>query len=332
MEKKKERSLLGKEELLGMYRDMVRIREFEEACPKLYSQKKMGGFLHLYSGQEAVGVGVAYAIHKEDYMISAYREHGLLLAKGAEPGAVMAELYGKATGSSRGKGGSMHLYDSELRFMGGYGIVGGHLPLAVGIGYSIFYREGDEVVICLFGDGATNQGVFHEAMNMAALYRVPVVFICENNGYGIGTSVMRASSVDQLYKKSCAYETPGTKVDGMDVLAVYEEVRKAVQRARDGDGPSYIEAITYRFRGHSISDPGTYRSEQERKIWLERDPVPNFARYLVEEEYASQADIDSVLEEERQGIEAAIRFAEESPDPAPEELWTDVYCEQLGRS
>jgi pyruvate dehydrogenase E1 component alpha subunit len=328
MKAKKERTLLESRELLGMYRDMVRIRQFEEACPKLYSQGKMGGFLHLYSGQEAVGVGVAHAIHKEDYMIGAYREHGLALAKGIAAGPVMAELFGKATGVSKGKGGSMHMYDAGLRFMGGYGIVGGHLPLAVGIGQAILYRETDEVVVCLFGDGATNQGVFHEAMNMAALYKVPVVFVCENNGYGIGTSVSRASAVEELYKKSCAYETPGLKVDGMDVLDVYEAVRTAVQKAREGGGPTYIEAITYRFRGHSISDPGTYRSEQEKKIWRERDPIPNFAQWLIDAGHASSGEIENMENEEKKGIEEAIRFADESPDPDPEELWTDVYSEE----
>jgi len=326
MKGKKERTLLEARELLAIYRDMVRIREFEEACPKLYSEGKMGGFLHLYSGQEAVAVGVAHAMHREDYMIAAYREHGLLLAKGGEPGPVMAELYGRATGVSKGKGGSMHMFDAERRFMGGYGIVGGHLPLAVGIGFAIQYREGDEVAVCLFGDGATNQGVFHEAMNMAALYRVPVVFVCENNGYGIGTAVSRASAVTELYRKSCAYETPGVKVDGMDVLAVYETVRQAVQRAREGGGPSYVEAVTYRFRGHSISDPGTYRSEQEKKVWQERDPIPNFAEWLVTSAKASRELIAAIDAEEKAGIEAAIRFAEESPDPAPAELWTDVYA------
>lgn len=325
MKVKKERSLLESGELLAFYRDMVRIRQFEESCPKLYSQGKLGGFLHLYSGQEAVGVGVAHAIHQDDYMISAYREHGLIIAKGVPPKKVMAELFGKPAGVSKGKGGSMHMFDADLRFMGGFGIVGGHLPLSVGLGYSILYREGDEVVICLFGDGATNQGVFHEAMNMAALYKVPVVFVCENNRYGIGTSVARASAVEELYKKSCAYETPGVKVDGMDVLAVYETVRQAVQRAREGGGPSYIEALTYRFRGHSISDPGTYRSEQEKKIWQERDPIPNFADWLTKNRHATSEQIAGINEEEKKVIEDAIRFAEESPDPDLEELWTDVY-------
>jgi len=328
MKGKKERALLEPRELLAVYRDMVRIREFEEACPKLYSQGKMGGFLHLYSGQEAVGVGVAHAMHHEDYMIAAYREHGLILAKGTPPDVVMAELFGKATGVSKGKGGSMHMFDAERRFMGGYGIVGGHLPLAVGIGFAIRYRGSDEVVVCLFGDGATNQGVFHEAMNMAALYQVPVVFVCENNGYGIGTSVARASAVEQLYKKSCAYETPGVKVDGMDVLAVYETVQQAVQRAREGGGPTYIEAITYRFRGHSISDPGTYRSEQEKKIWQERDPIPNFAERLIAEGHAGRAQLDRIDAEEKALIDKAILFADESPEPDPEELWTDVYAEK----
>jgi pyruvate dehydrogenase E1 component alpha subunit len=327
MKGKKERSLLDARDLLAMYRDMVRIREFEEACPKLYSQGKMGGFLHLYSGQEAVGVGVAHALHQEDYLIAAYREHGLILAKGADPRHVMAELFGKATGVSKGKGGSMHMFDGDRRFMGGYGIVGGHLPLAVGLGYAILYRESDEVVVCMFGDGATNQGVFHEAMNMAALYRVPVIFLCENNGYGIGTSVVRASAMEHLYKKSCAYETPGLKVDGMDVLAVYDAVRQAVTKARDGEGPTYIEAITYRFRGHSISDPGTYRSEQEKKIWQERDPIPNFAEYLLAGGQADRRQLETIDAEEKERIAEAIRFAEESPEPAAEELWTDVYVE-----
>jgi pyruvate dehydrogenase E1 component alpha subunit len=327
MKTKKERHLLEPGELLDMYRDMVRIREFEESCPKLYSQGKMGGFLHLYSGQEAVGVGAAHAIHKNDYMISAYREHGLIIAKGEPPKRVMAELFGKSAGVSHGKGGSMHMFDPDIRFMGGFGIVAGHLPLAVGIGYSIKYRGGDEVALCLFGDGATNQGVFHEAMNMAALYHVPVVFLCENNNYGIGTSVARASAVEELYKKSCAYETPGLKVDGMDVLAVYETVRQAIQRAREGDGPTYIEALTYRFRGHSISDPGTYRSEQEKKIWQERDPIPNFSRWLLKEGHARREEIEAVDAEEKKLIEEAIQFAEESPDPAPEELWKDVYID-----
>lgn len=327
MESKKERSMLQKDELLAMYREMFRIREFEESCPKLYSQGKIGGFLHLYSGQEAVGVGVTHAIHEDDYMISAYREHGLALARGIDPGPVMAELLGKATGVSKGKGGSMHLFDADSNFMGGFGIVGGHLPLAVGLGYSILYRESDKVVVCLFGDGATNQGVFHEAMNMAALYHVPVVFVCENNGYGIGTSVVRASAVEELYKKSCAYETPGEKVDGMNVIDVYEAVRKAVHRAREGQGPTYIEALTYRYRGHSISDPGTYRSEQEKKIWQERDPIPNFARWLAEEGHADQEEIEAIDAEEKKRIESAIEFAEQSPDPELDELYKDIYAD-----
>jgi len=318
---------LKKEELLKIYRDMVRIREFEESCPRLYSQGKMGGFLHLYSGQEAVGVGVAQALEPKDYMVGAYREHGLILAKGGKPQEVMAELYGKATGVSRGKGGSMHMFDGERRFMGGYGIVAGHLPLAVGLGYSIAYQGGDEVVACLFGDGATNQGVFHEAMNMAALYKVPVLFICENNGYGISTSISRSSAVKQLYKKSAAYETPGTKVDGMDVLAVYDTVRLAAEKARQEGGPQYIEAITYRFRGHSISDPGTYRSDQEKKLWKERDPIVNFRRSLLEKGRASEAELESIDYEEKELLEETIKFAENSPFPDPHELWTDIYAE-----
>jgi pyruvate dehydrogenase E1 component alpha subunit len=310
-----------------MYRDMVLLREFEESCPKLYSQGKMGGFLHLYSGEEAVGVGASHAMQDGDYMISAYREHGHIIARGADPKVIMAELFGKATGISQGKGGSMHLASAELNFMGGYGIVGGHLPLAVGLGYAAKYQQTGQVVVCLFGDGATNQGVFHEAMNMAALYHVPVIFICENNGYGIGTSVERASSVTELYKKSCAYETPGNRVDGMNVLAVSQLVREAIERARAGGGPSYIEAATYRFRGHSISDPGNYRSAQEKKIWQERDPIPKFGTYLQEQVGIEQAQLDMILAEEQQRVAAAIEFAEAGPEPAADQLMTDIYVE-----
>ncbi|TYO95668.1 pyruvate dehydrogenase E1 component alpha subunit [Geothermobacter ehrlichii] len=327
MTEPKEAGLPEREELFTLYRDMVRIRLFEEACPRLYSQGKIGGFLHLYSGQEAVGVGVAHALRQDDYMIGAYREHGLLLARGSRPHEVMAELFGRQTGCSHGKGGSMHLFDVDRRFMGGYGIVGGHLPLAVGIGYSILYQEGDQVVVCLFGDGATNQGVFHEAMNMAALYHVPVVFVCENNGYGIGTSVRRASAVEELYKKSCAYQTPGVKVDGMNVLTVLQAVSEAVVRAREGGGPTYIEALTYRFRGHSISDPGTYRSEQERRLWKERDPIPRLAALMTTQGLATQEELAAVDAEEKALLAEAIHFAEESPDPPREELWQDIYAE-----
>lgn len=318
---------LEPEKLLQMYRDMVLLREFEEACPKLYSQGKMGGFLHLYSGEEAVAVGVSHAMREGDCMISAYREHGHILARGADPKNVMAELFGKATGISKGKGGSMHLASRELNFMGGYGIVGGHLPLAVGLAFAAKYQKTEQVTVCLFGDGATNQGVFHEAMNMAALYHVPVIFVCENNGYGIGTSVERASSVTELYKKSCAYETPGNRVDGMDVLAVYRMVKDAIARAREGGGPSYIEAATYRFRGHSISDPGNYRSPLEKKVWQERDPIPKLAAYLLEQLKVEQAQLDTILTEERQRVAEAIAFAEKSPDPTPDQLMTDIYVE-----
>lgn len=318
---------LKSEKLLKMYRDMVLLREFEEACPKLYSQGKMGGFLHLYSGEEAVAVGVSHAMRDGDCMISSYREHGHILARGADPKTVMAELFGKANGISKGKGGSMHLASHELNFMGGYGIVGGHLPLAVGLAFAAKYLKTDQVTVCLFGDGATNQGVFHEAMNMAALYHVPVIFVCENNGYGIGTSVERASSVTELYKKSCAYKTPGHRVDGMNVLSVYQMVKDAVELAREGGGPTYIEAATYRFRGHSISDPGNYRSPQEKKVWQDRDPIPKLAAYLLEQVKVEQAQLDTILAEERQRISDAIAFADASPDPAPDQLMTDIYVE-----
>jgi len=324
-----ERSLLTMNEgqLTELYRRMVLIRHFEDKTAEMYSRGKITGFCHLYAGEEAVAVGAISALYDKDYVVSTYREHGHCLAKGASPRAVMAELFGKATGLSRGHGGSMHLFDPHLRFMGGYAIVGGGLPLAAGLGFSIFYKEGPEVVCCFFGDGALPQGAFHESLNIASLWKLPVVFICENNFYGMGTLVQNAISQQDLYRFAEPYKMPGVRVDGMDVLEVYGAVTEAAARAREGDGPSLIEAVTYRFRGHSMSDPAEYRSRREERIWQERDPIKNFRRKLLHDGRSTEPQLDEIEKEIAAIIDDAVRFAEESPEPSLDELGKYVYVE-----
>ena len=306
---------------------MVLIRQFEEKVAEMYSRGKITGFCHLYAGEEAVAVGAISALTNKDYVVSTYREHGHCLAKGASARAVMAELFAKVTGVSRGRGGWMHLFDAGLRFMGGYAIAGGGLPLAVGLGLSIAYKEEREVVCCFFGDGALPQGAFHESLNMASLWKLPVVFVCENNFYGMGTMVQNAICQEELYRFAEPYKMPGVRVDGMDVLEVYTAITQAVARAREDDGPSLIEAVTYRFRGHSMSDPAEYRSRREERIWQERDPIKRFRRNLVEERRMSQARLDAIDKEVDGIIEDAVRFAEESPEPPLDELTKHVYNE-----
>lgn len=318
---------LAERELIKFYRQMVQIREFEERAAEMYARGKIRGFLHLYVGEEAVGVGAIAALHADDYVISAYREHGHCLVKGADPKEVMAELFGKSTGISRGKGGSMHLFDYDLRFLGGYAIVGGGMPIAVGAALAVTYRGEDSVVACFFGDGAVNQGIFHESLNMAKLWNLPVLFICENNFYGIGTHVARVSAEPEIYKRACAYGMPGERVDGMDVLAVYDAVSKASERARDGQGPCLIEAVTYRYRGHSMADPGGYRTKLEEQVWRERDPIVNFSKRLVLEGIVEPEDLEEIKEEVVKEIDEAVRFADESPWPEVEELYSDVYVD-----
>jgi pyruvate dehydrogenase E1 component alpha subunit len=314
-------------QLMELYRRMVLIRRFEEKVAEMYSRGKITGFCHLYAGEEAVAVGAISAIYDKDYVVSTYREHGHCLAKGASPRAVMAELFGKTTGISRGHGGSMHLFDPNLRFMGGYAIVGGGLPLAVGLGLSIVYKQEPEVVCCFFGDGALPQGAFHESLNMASLWKLPVIFICENNFYGMGTLVQNAICQEELYRFAEPYKMPGVRVDGMDVLDVYRAVTEGAARAREGDGPSLIEAVTYRFRGHSMSDPVEYRSKREERIWQERDPIKNLARKLTREGRADEGKLKNVEQEVAAIIDDAVKFAEESPEPRLEELGRYVYFE-----
>ena len=323
-----QRALLTLQEtqLLELYRRMVMIRQFEEKTAEMYARGKITGFCHLYAGEEAVAVGAIYALYDKDYVLSTYREHGHCLAKGADPKVVMAELYGRITGISKGRGGSMHLFDPDLRFMGGYAIVGGGLPIATGLGFSVQYNEGPEVVCCFFGDGALPQGAFHESLNMASLWKLPVVFVCENNFYGMGTMVQNAICQEELYRFAEPYKMPGVRVDGMDVLDVYGATMEAIARAREGDGPSLIEAVTYRFRGHSMSDPAEYRSKREERIWQERDPIKNLRRRMLGERHVAEArlgDIDAAVARE---IEEAVKFADESPEPSVDELGKGIYA------
>lgn len=321
------RLTLGESELCEIYRRMVLIRRFEDKVAEMYSRGKITGFCHLYAGEEGVAAGAIYALYDKDYVVSTYREHGHCLAKGAAARLVMAELFGKTTGLSRGRGGSMHLFDAERRFMGGYAIVGGGLPLAVGLGLSCHYKEEPEVVCCFFGDGALPQGAFHESLNMASLWKLPVVFICENNFYGMGTMVQNAISQEELYRFAQSYKIPGVRVDGQDAVEVYTAVTEAATRAREGDGPSLIEAVTYRYRGHSMSDPAEYRSKREERIWQERDPIKNLRQWMLADNHGVAQRLDHIEHEVDEVIADAVKFADESPEPGLDDLGKGVYVE-----
>lgn len=323
---------MNKSELLDMYRQMLLIRTFEERSAEMYAKGKIGGFLHLYSGQEAVGVGFISALRQNDYVIGAYREHGQCLAKGTDPKYVMAELFGKMTGVSKGKGGSMHMFDVKRGFLGGHGIVGGGLPLAVGVGFAIRYRKTDQICVCFFGDGAVNEGAFHEAMNMVALWKLPVIFVLENNMYAMGTAVYRASSIPDLIRRASCYDIEREQVDGMDLLAVREVAERAVRKAREDGEPRFVEALTYRFRGHSISDPGTYRTKEEIETWRQYDPILRMEGHLRQNGMVTDEDIRVMQEQTNARVQEAVDFAESSPFPPPEALFEDVYAPQPGPS
>src|SRR6266550_3807901 len=318
--------------LVKIFHQMLLIRRFEEKCAESYSLGKIGGFCHLYIGQEAVGVGAISALRDDDYVITSYREHGQAISKGISPAAVMAELYGKAGGCSHGKGGSMHLFDKNVNFMGGHGIVGGQIPLGTGLAFASKYRESDQVTLCFFGEAAVNQGAFHESLNMAQLWKLPCIYICENNQYGMGTSLQRAMSFQDIAEKACAYEIVSEFVDGMDVLAVREATERAVQRARKDYLPTLLEVRTYRFMGHSMSDPGNYRTRAEIEKYQERDPIKLFSASLKEEGIISESELKQIDTEVRAEVERAVRFAEESPQPAPEELFTNVYADPIAEN
>lgn len=320
------RLILGKQELLDMYRQMLLIRAFEEKAAEMYTKAKIGGFLHLYIGQEAVGVGFISALRPNDYVVGAYREHGQCIAKGTDPKYVMAELFGKATGVSKGKGGSMHMFDVKTGFLGGHGIVGGGMPLAAGVGFAIKYRNTDQLCVCFFGDGAVNEGAFHEAMNLVALWSLPVIYVLENNMYAMGTHVRRASSIPDLIRRATCYDIEREQVDGMDVLAVREVAERAVRKAREDQEPRFIEAITYRFRGHSVADPGTYRTKEEIEEWRKRDPIVRIESHMKHNDMLTDDDIKRVRAEVDARIQEAVDFAESSPLPSPEELYRDIYA------
>jgi pyruvate dehydrogenase E1 component alpha subunit len=317
----------GQTELLDLLRQMMLIRRFEEKAAEMYARGRVAGFLHLYIGQEAVGVGAMAAVRPDDYVISHYRDHGQALARGLEPGAIMAELFGKTTGVSKGRGGSMHLFDVSKRFMGGYAIVGGHLPLTCGLGLACKELRNGNIVLCFFGDGAVNQGEFHESLNLAAIWRLPIVFLCENNLYGMGTNVRRVSAEPDIWKRACAYNIPAEQVDGMDVLAVRDLVRKAAGHARDDKGPYFIEAVTYRFRGHSMADPELYRKKEEVEQWRQNDPILRFRRMLEEQRMLDEKRFEQMENEIEKVVDDATAFAEESPDPDVSALYEHVYKE-----
>ena len=312
-----------------MFRLMLLIRRFEEKCAESYSLGKIGGFCHLYIGQEAVGVGAISALRKDDFVLTSYREHGQAIAKGISPDSIMAELYGKATGCSRGKGGSMHLFDKDVNFLGGHAIVGGQIPLATGVAFASKYKETDQVTLCFFGEAAVNQGAFHESLNMAQLWKLPCVYVCENNMYGMGTSLARAMSFSDVAQKSCAYEIASEFVDGMDVLAMRQATERAVKRAREESLPTLLEARTYRYMGHSMSDPGNYRTRAEIEKYQERDPIKMFANKLKERKVLTDADIAGLEKEIKEEVEHAAQFADESQLPDPGELYTNVYANPL---
>ncbi len=312
-----------------MLRRMLLIRRFEEKTAEGYALGKIGGFCHLYIGQEAVAVGSLSALRQDDYAISSYREHGQALVRGIPPGTVMAELFGKATGCSKGKGGSMHLFDAGRRFMGGHGIVGGHIPLAAGIAFAVKYQGGDQVCVCFFGEAAVNIGAFHEALNMASVWKLPVIFLCENNRYGMGTAFERVAAVTDVVEHACSYDMAAEMVDGMNVLTVYDATRRAVERARKGGHPTLLEVRTYRYMGHSMSDPlhGVYRTKDEVEEQKKKDPITQLAEKLKEEKGIDQSALDAIDAEIHAAVDEAVKFADESPDPDLAELYTDVLAD-----
>jgi len=308
-----------------MHSKMALLRRFEEKSAEEYTRGKIGGFMHLYIGQEAVGIGCISTLRQEDKVLASYREHGHAITKGMNPNVVMAELFGKITGCSKGKGGSMHMWSNEHGMLGGNGIVAAQLPIAAGVALAAQYRGLDEVVMCFFGDGAVDEGAFHEALNLAALWKLPVIFVCENNQYSMGMAVEKAWAVETLLPRAAAHNMPAEIVDGMDVLKVYEAAKRSVEYTRSGKGPVLMEIKTYRFRGHSMTDPAYYRTREEEKEWrTTRDPIGIFEKHLLDAGLAAQADFDENDAKAIQIAEEAAEFAENSPFPEPEELYNDI--------
>ncbi len=318
---------MEKQEYLDIYHQMVLIRRVEERAAELYQQGKIGGFLHLYIGQEAVSTGLISARRPEDRVITAYRDHGVAINCGIPAKEIIAELLGKATGCSKGKGGSMHMADVSKNYWGGHAIVGAHLPIATGMALGDAYRKMESVTICMFGDGATNIGFFHESLNMAKVWNLPLLWVCENNQYGMGTTVERASATSDISQKACGYGMRADQVDGMDVMKVREAALEALDYVRSGNGPMLLEIMTYRYRGHSMGDPERYRESGEVKKWQENDPIGIFRKYLVENKIASKDELDLMDQDVEVETEDAVQYAESSPEPGLEELFTDIYVE-----
>jgi pyruvate dehydrogenase E1 component alpha subunit len=319
----------SKETYLYWYELMQLIRQFESKSEEMYKMAgKIRGFFHVYNGQEAIAAGCMTATNHEDPFITGYRDHGLALAKGMSPNAAMAELYGKATGCSKGKGGSMHLFDKANYFFGGHGIVGAQIGTGAGLAFAEQYRGSKNVVLCFFGDGAARQGMLHEVFNLAMLWKLPVVFICENNNYAMGTSIERTSNVVDIYKLADAYEMPSDKLDGMTPEIVHEGVARAVKRARDGEGPTLLEMKTYRYRGHSVSDPQKYRSKDEVEEYKDQDPIIKVRKTILENDFATEAALQEIDEKINGIVEASVKFAEDSPWPDDTEVLKDVYIDQ----
>lgn len=312
---------------LELYRTMFLIRRFEEKCAEMYGRTKIGGFLHLYIGEEAVAAGVFDQLRPEDKIVTHYREHGHALARGLDPKKVMAELFGRSGGTSKGKGGSMHIFDAEKGFLGGYAIVGGMMPIAVGLGYAANYLNEKRVILCIFGDGAVNEGAFHESLNLAALWKLPVVFLLENNGYGMGTRVERVHAGLEMAHLADAFTIPSEVVDGMDVLAVREAAARAIVHARSGAGPFFLEALCYRFRGHSMADPVNYRKKEEEEAWRKRDPILTMRQTLIQKRWANEESLLQLETKVDAEVDAAAAYAEASAPPALAELYTDVYAD-----
>lgn len=316
-----------RQQMQNFYYEMLLIRRFEEKAGEMYTRAKMGGYVHLNIGEEATIVGAISVLRPDDYLFSNYRDHGHALVRGLDPKAVMAELYGKETGVCKGRGGSMHIFDGTKNFMGGYAIVAGQLPIAVGAALAIAYRHSDAVVLAMFGEGATNIGDFHEALNLAKIWHLPVVFFCVNNQYAMGSTVASDSAVTEIWRKACAYDMASEPVDGMDILAVRAVTERAIKHAREKHDPYFVEAITYRYRGHSMADPARYRTEEEVKQWRQRDPLITFRDRLLEAGLIDQATIDELQRKAERVVAEAIDFAESSPFPDPTTLYDDVYAE-----
>jgi pyruvate dehydrogenase E1 component alpha subunit len=319
----------SKETYLYWYELMQLIRQFESKSEEMYKMAgKIRGFFHVYNGQEAIAAGCMTATNQEDPFITAYRDHGLALAKGMSPNSAMAELYGKATGCSKGKGGSMHFFSKEHYFFGGHGIVGAQIGTGAGLAFAEQYRGSKNVVLCFFGDGAARQGMLHEVFNLAMLWKLPVVFICENNNYAMGTSIERTSNVIDIYKLADAYEMPADKIDGMTAEAVHEGVARAVNRARQGEGPTLLEMKTYRYKGHSVSDPQKYRTKDEVEEYKNQDPITKVTKTILDNNFATEADLKAIDDKITLIVDASVKFAEESPWPDDSEVYKDVYIDQ----